>query len=126
MKKILALCMAFILCLGCSIILTACEEKEPITAVQLAAPTLSMAVYVEDSTLHGTYLKWGKIENAKNYELQHNGSNKGIINFITEDDYCLIVLPEAGLYDEFRIRAIGDGKSYLTSDWSNNVIVEVV
>lgn len=76
-----------------------------------------------------SYLRWTEIENAEHYELECNGSNDGEIDFELFEGYCYalcVELPTFNLYDEFCVRAVGDGTIYLTSGWSNMFIVEVV
>ena len=94
----------------------------------LSAPVLSL----DNVTLidgPGLYLKWEKIENAEYYELQYNESNEGETEVLTDDDYCYIKISDLftlALDDEFRVRAVGDGTIYLTSGWSNIIIISAV
>ena len=79
----------------------ACKEPEP---EKLPTPTI---------TLNGNEASWETIEGATKYEISLNGSLSYLENAMTSKTL------ENG--QSFKIRAIGDGKKYSDSDWSNTV-----
>lgn len=67
-------------------------------------------------TLNNDTATWEKIENVDKYEISINGNLSYVDNSITSKKLT------SG--DNFKVRAIGDGNNYLTSDWSNVVVYE--
>lgn len=78
-------------------------DKEP-TSTKLDTMTV---------TLTENVASWETCENAEKYEISVNGALSYLENSVTS--YTL----KKG--ETFKIRAVGDGTNYLTSDWSNQV-----
>ena len=78
-------------------------DKEP-TSTKLDTMTV---------TLTENVASWETCENAEKYEISINGALSYLENSVTS--YTL----KKG--ETFKIRAVGDGTNYLTSDWSNQV-----
>ena len=76
------------------------------------APTPSKLV-MTTLRLEGNTACWEAVENASGYEASVNGAlstlGTDVLSFELEDG------------EAFKIRALGNGKEYLTSDWSNTV-----
>lgn len=83
-----------------SVAFTSCKKK----GEKLDAPTV---------TLEGNTASWDHIEGAVEYEAEIDGETRSLSN--TTTSYLL----EDG--ESIKVRAIGDGKKYLDSDWSNTV-----
>lgn len=108
MKKfiisILSIVMLF--CFGAGLV--ACGDSEPIT---LQTPTL---------TATDTTLNWTAIDNATNYTLRINGNDQTV----TSNTYTLDNVG-SGQYT-CSVRANGDGEQYLSSVFSQPVVIKVV
>ena len=65
------------------------------------------------ATLNGSVAAWEAVENAVGYEVEINGTITAI------DADVLEFSLDVG--DEFKVRALGDGKRYSTSEWSNKI-----
>ncbi len=74
------------------------------SATKLSAPTV---------TLNGTVASWSAVANAERYEISVSGSISYLENTVTST-----TLTNG---QSFKIRAVGDGTNYTTSDWSNTV-----
>lgn len=94
--------------LFCAFALTACGDNDNDDSksdpVKLTAPTV---------TLDGDTATWTAVENADKYEIDINGSLSYLASSQTSKK-----LADG---DVFKVRAIGDGKAYMTSDWSKIV-----
>ena len=76
--------------------------------VQLSAPQI---------TLNGNVSTWEAVENAVSYTLEINGvlfQNEDLLTWEDDDNYII------------RVKAVGDGKHYLDSDWSNTVVYKII
>ena len=98
--------------LFCAFALTACGDNDnddgKSDPVKLTAPTV---------TLDGDTATWTAVENADKYEIDINGSLSYLASSQTSKK-----LADG---DVFKVRAIGDGKAYMTSDWSKMVTYTV-
>ena len=76
--------------------------------VQLPAPHI---------TLNGNVSTWEPVENAVSYTIEINGylfQNEDLLEWEDDDNYII------------RVKAVGDGRHYLDSDWSNTVVYKIV
>ena len=91
-----------------SVILTA------VFALASCEPTSPLSKPVTPAVrLDGNIASWEAVENAFGYEASVNGT------LITLETDVLSFELEDG--EEFKVRALGNGKEYLTSEWSNTV-----
>jgi len=92
---------------------------------KLSTPTLSI-----DSTTYAPddYFKWTEIASATSYEFQINGTTETADGYNTSGGFhtgmVSSTLTEPGSYT-IKVRAIGDGTNYLTSNWSNTITYTV-
>ena len=104
-KRLISLLLA-----GCMILLgvmglTACDDKTPSTTPQkLSAPVI---------TLTENVASWKADPNADKFEISLDGSLSYVENSVTSK-----TLTHG---QTLKIRAVGDGSAYTTSDWSNVV-----
>ena len=99
----------FIVLISCVIIfgltgLTACKKKNKVNSQELLAPTV---------VLEGNIAKWQEDENAEKFELSVDGTLSYVENTVKSK-----ALSNG---QTLKVRAIGDGKKFLTSEWSNSV-----
>ena len=64
-------------------------------------------------TLNGDVASWTAVPDAEKYEISQNGSLSYVESAVTSK--------KLAVGDTFKVRAIGDGKKYLDSEWSNTV-----
>lgn len=76
-------------------------------------PTGSETLKTPEVTLDGRIVSWERDENAKSYEVSIGGAIK------TLDKYSWQYILTEG--EEFTVRAIGNGNTYKTSEWSEPV-----
>ena len=90
--------------------LTSCDEALPAAKPQkLSAPVV---------TLTDNVASWGADSNADKFEISLDGNLSYVENSVTSQ-----TLTDG---QTFKIRAVGDGNSYSTSDWSNSVTYTTV
>ncbi|MBE6554313.1 MAG: hypothetical protein E7666_08240, partial [Ruminococcaceae bacterium] len=90
--------------------LTSCDEALPAAKPQkLSAPVV---------TLTGNVATWSADANADKFEISLDGDISYVESSVTSK-----ILTEG---QTFKIRAVGDGSSYSTSDWSNSVTYTTV
>lgn len=98
----------------CMLVFVACSDDKnedgdnTIDPIKLSVPTV---------TLDGDTATWTAVENADKYEIDINGSLSYLASSQTSKK-----LADG---DVFKVRAIGDGKTYMTSDWSKMVTYTV-
>ena len=99
-----------LLLVGCMILtalvgLTSCDEDAPTSTPQkLSAPVV---------TLTDNVASWSADSNADKFEISLDGDLSYVENSVTSK-----TLTDG---QTFKIRAVGDGSAYSTSDWSNSV-----
>lgn len=104
--SVLGLCFI----LPCFFLLSACtktpptEPEEPAEPIKLNAPVVS---------LNDNIASWTSVDNATSYEVWIDSNTNTISITITQQ-----TLTDG---QSFKVRAVGDGTSYSTSDWSNTV-----
>ena len=113
MKRILSIFLTIALCIFCFVACGGDDDnnkngKENKNAKQLSAPVVTKGEGVAT---------WEKVENASGYEIS---INKNIISV----DANTTSYP---LHDNevLKVRAVGDGKNYKTSEWSNSVFISI-
>lgn len=90
--------------------ITACDgDKPPVTPQKLTAPTV---------TLEGNVVCWTADANADRFEISLDGNLSFVENTVTSK-----TLTDG---QTFKIRAVGNGVSYTTSDWSRSVTYTAV
>jgi len=90
--------------------LTSCDEALPAAKPQkLSAPVV---------TLTGNVATWSADANADKFEISLDGNLSYVENSVTSQ-----TLTDG---QTFKVRAVGDGSSYSTSDWSNSVTYTAV
>ena len=90
--------------------LTSCDEALPAAKPQkLSTPVV---------TLTDNVASWGADSNADKFEISLDGNLSYVENSVTSQ-----TLTDG---QTFKIRAVGDGSSYSTSDWSNSVTYTAV
>ena len=89
-----------------TVFLAACGETEepPTTPTKLTAPTV---------TLTGNVASWTEDANADKFEISIDGSLSYLENSVTTK--------KLNDGETLKVRAVGDGTNYTTSDWSNSV-----
>ncbi len=109
-KRLISLLLACVMLLAV-MGLAACKDKddtdEPEGPVKLSAPTVTLT----DNTA-----SWASDANADKFEISIDGNLSYVENTVTAK-----VLTNGQV---FKIRAVGDGVRYSTSDWSNSVTYE--
>ena len=111
MKKRL-LSLLFVVCITILALvgLTSCDEALPAAKPQkLSAPVV---------TLTGNVATWSADANADKFEISLDGNLSYVENSVTSQ-----TLTDG---QTFKVRAVGDGSSYSTSDWSNSVTYTAV
>lgn len=88
----------------CVTFLSACKNNKQTEAVTLETPVV---------TLDGDVAKWSADESADSFEISVNDSLSYIENSVSQ-----YTLTDG---QTFKVRAVGNGESYLTSEWSNTV-----
>lgn len=104
-RKIFSLLMAAGMIIALLIALTACDDKS-----SAAKPTKLSAPVV---TLSDNVATWSADPNADKFEISLDGNLSYVENTVTSK-----ILTEG---QTFKIRAVGDGRTYATSDWSSAV-----
>ena len=105
-KRLLSFVVLICIVTICAMGLIACagEDGTPGNPQQLAAPTI---------TLDGDTATWEANPKASGYEISVNGSILKVSATVTSRQLIEGVT--------IKVRAVGDGTSYLTSEWSNTV-----
>ena len=104
MKKKLLLAFLFLVFVGTTLLgITACDGTS--TGPQkLSTPVVA---------LNGSVASWGQDENADKFEISLNG----VLSYVE----ISITSKTLSNGDTIKVRAVGDGTNYSTSDWSNSV-----
>jgi|GEM_PF-4144737 len=95
-----------------------------------AVPQLEAPVLTIDKTTYAPddYFKWTEIASATSYEFQINGTTETVGSYNTSGGFhremVSSTLTEPNNYT-IKVRAIGDGTNYLTSNWSNTITYTV-
>ena len=105
MKKKVLMITAMLLFVVCSILFVSCGSEEVPQPTKLSAPQV---------VLNGDTASWSAELSADRFEISLNGELSYVESSMTSKR-----LKEG---QSFKIRAIGDGVNYLTSDWSNTVV----
>lgn len=113
MKRIFCLFFLIILCISCFVACDSDDTEETDTTesklVQLSAPAI---------TKSNGFAVWEAVENATKYEIMINNESVGFVDASTTvyqlDDNQIL-----------RVRAIGDGITYSTSNWSDAVFISI-
>ena len=109
-KKVLFLLLVVCMVLTALVGLTSCDDDEPTTTPQkLSAPVV---------TLTDNVATWEADTNADKFEISLDGNLSYVENSVTSK-----TLTDG---QTFKIRAVGDGSAYSTSDWSNSVTYTAV
>ena len=104
-KKALSLLLVVCMVLTALVGLTSCDDDEPTTTPQkLSAPIV---------TLTDNVATWEADTNADKFEISLDGNLSYVENSVTSK-----TLTDG---QTLKIRAVGDGSTYSTSDWSNSV-----
>ena len=108
-RKSLFSVLAFCLMLPCLFLFSACgktppPDDPPAEPIKLNAPVVS---------LNDNIASWTSVDNAISYEVWINSNTNTIAITITQ-----YTLTDG---QTFKVRAVGDGTNYSTSDWSNSV-----
>jgi len=106
MKNKRFLVIALILACVALLLFSSCDELKEISksADKLSAPVV---------TLNGNVASWEADENADKFEISLDGVLSYVENTVTEK-----ALEEG---QTIKVRAVGDGINFSTSDWSNSV-----
>jgi len=110
MKKRLLMLVAVAIALLCTFGLVACGGDGNTDDTSGNGPTKLSAPVV---TLEGNVAKWEANENADKFEISLDGNLSYVENILTSKAL------EKG--QSLKVRAVGDGVNYATSDWSNVV-----
>lgn len=104
-KRLLSLLLALCMMVLGIMVLTACDdEQEPIDPKKLEAPVI---------TLTDNVAAWEANSNADKFEISLDGNLSYVENTVTSK-----TLTDGQI---LKVRAVGDGSTYSTSDWSNSV-----
>ena len=103
MKRIYYILIAVCLILSAFLVLTSCGENPP-APQKLTAPTV---------TLTDNVASWSADSSADKFEISLDGNLSYVENTVTSK-----VLTNG---QTLKVRAIGDGEAFSTSDWSNSV-----
>ena len=109
MKKLFLLVLSIALALTCLGVMASCGGDSGTTQSSGGPTKLSTPVV----TLEGNVAKWEANENADKFEISLDGNLSYVENILTSKTL------EAG--QSLKVRAVGDGVNYSTSDWSNVV-----
>ena len=104
--SVLGLCFI----LPCFFLLSACTKTPPTEPEEPAEP---IKLNASVATLNDDVVSWTAVSNASSYEISVNNSTNTIAITITQ-----YTLTDG---QTFKVRAVGDGTNYSTSDWSNLV-----
>lgn len=107
MKRLLSTIFATLLVLTCALCFWSCGDSSETKPQKLDAPVI---------VLTGNVAIWEGNINAERFEISIDGSLSFVENTFTSKEL------ENG--QSIKLRAIGDGVKYLTSDWSNLVTFE--
>ena len=109
-KRLNSLLIVVCIILSALIGLTSCDESPLGTKPQkLSAPIV---------TLNDNVASWGAVTNADKFEISIDGDLSFVENSVTSK-----TLTDG---QTFKVRAVGDGSTYSTSDWSNSVTYATV
>ena len=109
-KRLNSLLIVVCIMLSALIGLTSCDESPLGTKPQkLSAPIV---------TLNDNVASWGAVANADKFEISIDGDLSFVENSVTSK-----ALTDG---QTFKVRAVGDGSTYSTSDWSNSVTYTTV
>ena len=109
-KRLNSLLIVVCIMLSAFIGLTSCDESPLGTKPQkLSAPIV---------TLNDNVASWGAVANADKFEISIDGDLSFVENSVTSK-----TLTDG---QTFKVRAVGDGSTYSTSDWSNSVTYATV
>ena len=104
-KKLISLVIVVIMLVSAFSSLTSCDGNSPTTTPQkLSAPVV---------TLNGNVATWEADANADKFEISLDGNLSYVENSVTSK-----ALTDG---QTLKLRAVGDGSVYSTSDWSNSV-----
>ena len=111
MKRIISILLLVTLCLSCFIACGGDDDKngDGTSGKKLDAPTVKKGDGV---------ITWDKVKHASGYEIQ---INKEAPISVGADVTSYPLLEEQMI----KVRAIGDGKKYATSDWSKSVYISI-
>ena len=102
-QKLVSLLLVAFMVLSALVGLTSCDDDQPATTPQkLSAPVI---------TLTGNIASWAADPNADKFEISLDGNLSYVENTATTK-----TLTDG---QTLKVRAIGDGSTYSTSDWSN-------
>lgn len=101
MKKVITLVSLLLIF---AFALTGCVQPDP---VKLTTP--------QNLRINNNVLEWDSVENASGYVVKADGTDYQA----QTNSYLLDSLPKTKDYT-FSVKAVGDGKDYLDSDWSQN------
>ncbi len=130
MKKKLITILMIILCLSVALFITGCKKDKDNSGGNSTQSSSTGGGSVEPSQtplglptsirIEGTILKWSAVENASGYKIIF--STMVGKEYITEETYYdvfLLPLPESF---SVQIKAIGDGASFIDSEWSRKEV----
>ena len=117
MKRLLsAISLAFLI-LAVMLCMASCGGDIPDLPDEPNAPTSPVKLDTPTVILTDNVASWTIDIKALNFEIDLNGTTSTI-----ENNVGFKILKDG---DTFKLRAVGDGKSYTTSDWSNTVTYTV-
>ena len=109
-SKILSILLVVCMALSALVGLTSCDDDSPTTTPQkLSAPVV---------TLTDNVATWEADSNADKFEISLDGNLSYVENSVTSK-----TLTDG---QTLKVRAVGDGSAYSTSDWSNSVTYTAV
>ena len=104
-SKILSILLVVCMALSALVGLTSCDDDSPTTTPQkLSAPVV---------TLTDNVATWEADSNADKFEISLDGNLSYVENSVTSK-----TLTDG---QTLKVRAVGDGSAFSTSDWSNSV-----
>ena len=109
---LLALCMVLSTLIG----LTSCNKDNNNATLETAEPPQKLSSPAV--TLKDGVASWKSDSNADKFEISLDGSLSYVENTVTTKNLTN--------GQTFKVRAVGDGTKYLTSDWSNSVTYTAV
>ena len=113
MKRIISILLLVTLCLSCFIACGGDNDKNG-DGKNNKPQTLEAPVVTKGDGV----AKWNKVENATKYEILINGKDPVFVD-ASVTEYPLLE------NQILKVRAVGDEKNYLTSNWSNSVYISL-
>ncbi|MBE6668188.1 MAG: hypothetical protein E7607_07770 [Ruminococcaceae bacterium] len=115
-RKILSFALAIVMILSVLAILSSCDDKSANNTATSAPETTAGAqkLTAPTVTLTGNVATWEANPNADKFEISIGGDLSYVENTVTSKTLAN--------GQTFKVRAVGDGNKYTTSDWSNSVI----